>query len=139
MKRADAALNGDRLMKRGDVAEPDDRPRIARDRVEVDAIEDAHCAVSAARKEESIVFVGPQEPIHLGQTLVVGAGEITAMAMIDVAGDGDAIAARFDFRGRCLNARQLRRRGSREDCDMAVGRKGARARQHCAADVNGKA
>src|SRR5207302_10168196 len=89
VKSADAAADGYGLMERGDVAESDDRPRVGGDGAVIDAIQDAHGAVASAGEEEGVDIVRPQVIVQLFEALVIVAGEIAAVLMIDVAGDGD--------------------------------------------------
>src|SRR5436305_3049657 len=69
VERADAAAHGDGLVQRGNIAEADDGSRVARQRVEVDAVEDARDAVAAARAEDGVDVVRPQVMVELRETL----------------------------------------------------------------------
>src|SRR5207244_10777002 len=88
VKAADTAAYGDGLMDGGDVAESDDGARTVAERVEVDAVEDAHGAVAAAGAEAGVDLVRPQVMVELCDALIVGAGEVAEVAMIDVCRDG---------------------------------------------------
>src|SRR5205823_3187782 len=90
-------MDGHRLMQRSEIAETDDRPRIASDGFIVDAIENAHRAVAAAREEECVELRRVQVTVELFEARVIGAGEISAMALRDVFGDRDARAARLEI------------------------------------------
>ena len=60
--------------------------------------------------------------VELCEALVIRAGEIVVEAMVDVGGDGDAVAALLDVCRRLLDAGPLRRTGRRDDGDAAAGR-----------------
>src|SRR5437764_5151986 len=91
------------LVQRGEIAETDDWPRIAADRFVVDAIENPHRAVAATREEERVELRRAQVTVELLDTLVIGAGEISAMALRDVFRDRDARAARLEIAFRLLD------------------------------------
>src|SRR4051794_32812908 len=126
MKRGDAGLGGDGLVEGGDVAETDDRPRVAADGVVVDAVEDAHDAVAAAGEEDGVDRVIAQGAVQLREANVIRAGEVAAMALPDVRGDGDAKAARLDRSGGRLDARTFG--GTRRSNDGDVSARQERAR-----------
>ena len=101
-------------MKRGDVAESDDRTRIGANGVVVDAVENAHRAVATACEEERVDVVRLQVMVQLCETLVVISSEVAAMAVIDVSGEGDAQPSR------CSRVRAAASmRGSSEGDEMA--------------------
>ena len=123
VKRGDVRACRHRLMQRRDVAEADDGTRVARDGVVVDAIEDAHCAISAAREEKRIEFIRVEKLVEGFEPLIVAAGEIAMLAVMgDVVRKGDARAARFEIALRLFDAFELGGRGCREDCDSAIWR-----------------
>ena len=105
MKRGDATLDGDGLVKRGDVAEADDWTGVGADGVVVNAVEDAHGAVAAASEEEGIEVVRPQVTVQLCKALRIVAGEITAVAMIDVRSERDAQSSLLERSRRRFDAR----------------------------------
>ena len=104
MKARDAGVNRHRLMQRGEIAEADDGTWIAADGVVVDAVENAHGAIAAAREEESVELCRVQVSVELFDALVVGAGEVSAMAVREVFGERDARAARLEILLRLLDA-----------------------------------
>src|SRR5262249_1047398 len=110
--------------------EADDRARIAAERIEVDTVEDAHGAVAAARTKNRVVFLRPQVMVELCDALVVVAGEVLVEAMIDIRGDGDAIAALLDSPRGLLDAWALGRAGGSDYGDAGAGRERAR-REKC--------
>src|SRR5438105_15169910 len=97
MKRRHARFHGDGLMQSGDVAESDDRPWVAGDGVVVDPVEDAHYAVAAARKKETVELIRPKESVEVFEPLVVVARQIGALALAsDVGRQRHAHAPRFE-------------------------------------------
>ena len=126
----DRRSQSDGLMKRGDVAEADDRARIAADGVVVDAVEDAHRAVAAAGEEEAVEFRGPQELVEgLGAEGIVP-GEVAVLAgCSDVGRESDVESRRFEFARRLFDPRHLR---EAQDGDVAVARKSAWKCEHAA-------
>src|SRR5437016_1649310 len=110
-------------MDGGDVAEADHRAGVAAEGVEVDAVEDAHGAVAATGEEDGVV-VRVQVMVELCETLVIAAGEVFAVAVIDIGGDGDAIAALLDGVGGLFDARAVGGAGGGADSDVAAGFEG---------------
>src|SRR4029079_10734219 len=100
------------------------------DGVVVDAVEEAHGAVAAAREEDGVDVVRPQVKVEVFDALVVLAGEIVAESVVDVAGNGDAVAAPLEPRGPDADAFEAARSGDGADGNVSVRREGARKRQH---------
>src|ERR1700694_4587584 len=86
VERNEAASDRDRLMQSSQIAEPDERTRIAANGFVIDAIEDAHRAISAAREKERVEFVRVEKSVELCDALVVIAGEVATEPMGDVRG-----------------------------------------------------
>src|SRR5205807_2470751 len=95
----------------------------------VDAIEDPHRAVAAAREEEGVELRRAQVSVELLRTFVVGTGEVAAMGLCDVFGERDAGAARLEPLLRLKNSLELRRRRDREHGDVRVARDRSRKNQ----------
>jgi len=87
VERNEAASNRHCLMEGSQIAEADDGTRIAANRFVIDAIENAHRAVSAAREKERVEFVRVEKSVELCDALVVIAGEIATEQMPDVRGE----------------------------------------------------
>src|SRR5688500_9506457 len=121
------------LMNGGDVAESDDRPRIAPHGVVVQALQNAHGAIAAAGEEKRVVFVRRNVMVELFRPLVIAPGKVAAMVMIDVRGERNRGPGGLEVKRRLTNAMQLRRRGGRENNEAGVGREGARSGQRHAA------
>src|SRR6202171_944648 len=112
-------------MQRRDVAEADERPWIAPDCVVVESVEDPHRAVAAAREEDGVDLVIPQRPVQLLRPDVVGAREISAVALLDVWGDGDPKPPRLAPPCRALDPLAFRGTRRRQDRDVRAGFEGA--------------
>src|SRR5438132_6109600 len=110
VERNEAATDGDGLMQGSEIAEPDERTGIAANRFVIDAIEDAHRAISAAREEERIEFIRVEKSVELCDALVVIAGEIATELMGDVRGKRYACSLRFEMALRFVDALELGRR-----------------------------
>jgi len=68
--------------------------------------------------------------VELRDALVVIAGQVLVVAMADVGGDGDAIAALFDGARGLFDAREIGRAGGGDDADASTGREGT-GREKC--------
>ena len=66
-------------------------------------------AVAAAREKVRVVLIGREKPVQCLGALGVIAGEVTAMPMIDIRRNRDAMSARLDRPGCLLNASAFRR------------------------------
>src|SRR2546428_2971943 len=113
-------------MKRGEVAESDDRTRIAANGLVVDAIEDAHRAVAASSKEEGVELIRVEKLVELFEALFVGAGEIASMTVGEIGGQCDVKALRFQAPLGHFDAFRFGGRRDREYADVRGSRESPR-------------
>ena len=121
MEGDDARPADDRRQQRRDVGVSDDRARPPRERLEVDAVEDAGHAVAAANAPDGVDRRIAERRVEVGQPLVVGAGEVAVVTAGVRAHDRFVIQRTAERLGACyiVSFQQGSRRSHQRDATAA--------------------